>query len=170
MVVRPERPEDYPNIAAVIRDAFGQEDEARLVERLRNDADYDPDLALVAIDGDELVGHVCFSGVQILRDDERTNALALAPLAVRTDMQRRNIGSTLVRRGLEACKRKGHGVIIVLGEPAFYGRFGFFPASAAGIHPPFAAPDVAFQVLEFRPGALQNVRGVVRYSSAFDQL
>jgi len=170
MLVRPERREDYAAIAAVIRDAFGKVDEALLVERLRNEADYDQDLALVAVEGNEVFGHVFFSTVHVEQGDERTTALALAPLAVRPDIQRRGVGSALVRRGLDGCVQQGHGVVIVLGEPTFYARFGFGPASRVGIQPPFAVPAAAFQVLEVRPGALGKVRGTVRYSKAFEAL
>jgi putative acetyltransferase len=99
-----------------------------------------------------------------VKDEGRSHeALALAPMAVTPDLQRRGIGSALVRRGLDEARRLGHGVVIVLGHPEYYPRFGFTRGSAHGIRPPFEAPDDAFLVLELREGALARVRGEVDY-------
>lgn len=95
-------------------------------------------------------------------------ALALAPMAVRPEFQRRGIGSALVRAGLDSARSLGHRVVIVLGHPRYYPRFGFRPARPLGIDPPFPCRDEVFMALELVPGALVGVRGTVRYPPAFD--
>jgi putative acetyltransferase len=89
-------------------------------------------------------------------------------MAVRSAWQRRGIGSRLVRAGLEECRRAGHGsVVVVLGHPEYYPRFGFVPASRHGVTWEHPAPAEAFMLLELRPGALGGRGGVVRYAPEF---
>ncbi|MBI3098214.1 MAG: N-acetyltransferase [Planctomycetes bacterium] len=95
-------------------------------------------------------------------------ALALAPMAVRPGFQRRGIGSDLVRAGLDRASALGHRIVIVLGHPEYYPRFGFRPARPLGIEPPFLVRDEVFMALELFPGALDGVRGTVRYPPVFD--
>jgi putative acetyltransferase len=82
--------------------------------------------------------------------------------------QRRGVGSALVRAGLDACRRASQRVVVVLGDPRYYGRFGFEPAAARGLRYGAQATD-AFQVLELEPGALGGVRGQVEYLPPFDE-
>jgi putative acetyltransferase len=91
-------------------------------------------------------------------------------MAVLPSFQRKGIGSSLVRRGLEEARSLGHRVILVVGHPGYYPRFGFVPAKPLGILPPFEAPSEAFLVLELEPGALLGIRGVVKYSPEFDEV
>ena len=93
--------------------------------------------------------------------------MALAPMSVLPAWQRRGIGSVLVREGLHACRAAGHDVVVVVGHPAFYPRFGFIPARPLGLmsDPPF--PDEAFMVAELTPGALRGRRGVILYGGDF---
>ena len=88
-------------------------------------------------------------------------------MAVRPAWQRRGIGGALVRAGLEACQEAGHDVVLVVGHPAFYPRFGFVPARPLGLSAEPALPDAAFMVAELTPGALRGRRGVVVYGSDF---
>ena len=91
-------------------------------------------------------------------------------MAVTPDWQRRGIGAALIGWSLNECRRLGHGVVIVLGEPAYYRRFGFMPASQFGIECPFPAPPEAFMLLELSPGAAAGCRGVVRYRPEFESV
>ena len=83
---------------------------------------------------------------------------------------RQGLGSALVRAGLEACRKAGYGIVLVLGDPGYYSRFGFLPASGARIEPPRPEWAGAFQVLALIPGALDVVRGIARYPEAFDDV
>ncbi len=179
-MIRPERPDDADAVRAVNDAAFSQPNEARLVDALRGResvvslvADLDPPSpaprqpnALAGYgEASRVVGHILFSRIAI---EPTTPALALAPMAVLPAHQRRGIGSALVRRGLDECARLGHRIVVVLGHPAFYPRFGFVRARPLGILPPLDWPDDAWMVMALVPGALHGVHGTVRYPPAFD--
>lgn len=165
LVVRPERPEDQAAVRSVHEFAFGQRHEANLVDLLRQRAQ--PSISLVAEKDGQVVGHIFFSPVQIETAGGLVPALGLAPMGVLPWYQRQGIGSELVRRGLEACAEAGHPVVVVLGHPAFYPRFGFVPAVTKGLHCEYAVPDEDFMVAELVPGALRGVTGLVKYLPEF---
>ena len=161
--IRNETAEDIPSIRAVVHAAFGSAGEAGLVDGLRRSGALT--LSAVAVVDSRVVGHVAFSPVTI---GGPHLALALAPVAVAPDCQRQGIGSALIRWGLEECRRLEHGVVIVVGEPAYYPRFGFTPASQFGMQCPFQVAPEAFMVLELSPGAASVCRGMVRYRPEFE--
>lgn len=161
--VREERASDHEAVRAINRLAFGGDEEENLVAALRESADLR--LSMVAEVEGVVVGHIMFSRLSIVTDSETIEALALAPVAVHPDHQRRGVGSALVRSGLQACAERGDRIVIVLGHPEYYPRFGFSAALAERIKAPFSGP--AFMALELVPNALAGVEGVVRYASAF---
>jgi putative acetyltransferase len=163
MIVRAETPDDREAIREVHRQAFGQEDEARLVDALRGGGC--ARLSLVAQEGGRVVGHVLFSDLPVVTPAGTLHALALAPLAVLPARQRQGIGSRLVRDGLRACAAAGHRVVVVLGHPDYYPRFGFSARLAERLQAPFSGPS--FMALELVPGALADVTGEVRYPPPF---
>ena len=131
MIVRPAEAGDHAAIRAVLLAAFPGTDEADLVEQLR--ADGDAPIELVGeLDG-RVVGHILFSPVKA-----PFRALALAPLAVAPDEQRGGIGSELIRAGHELARKQGWEAVFVLGDPAYYGRFGYDAELAAGFSSPYA--------------------------------
>ncbi len=115
-------------------------------------------MSLVAEQEGRVVGHILFSDLPIITGDGTVPALALAPMAVLPEFQRQGIGSTLVTRGLEACRQQGHQVVVVLGHSHFYPRFGFSPKLAANLESPFSGGD-SFMAVELVPGALDGVDG-----------
>ena len=166
--IRSETPSDVAAIHRVHVEAFGQPDEAGLVDALR--AAGALRVALVADEEGVVVGHVAFSPV-VIRDGASTiNALGLAPMAVLPGWQRRGIGSRLVRAGLAACDKTPYGLVFVLGAPRYYGRFGFKPAEPLGITWEYGGPPGAFMVQALRTGARRGIRGVVAYRPEFDGL
>jgi putative acetyltransferase len=165
--LRVERAADAEMVRAVHAEAFGRPDEARLVERLRQRAR--PYLGLVAAVGGEVVGHVVFAPVTLHCYQAPYAIQALAPLAVRPAWQRRGIGGALVRAGLAACHAAGHDVVVVVGHPEFYPRFGFVRARPLGLMSEPAFPDETFMVAELTPGALHGRRGVVLYSADYGE-
>ena len=166
--IRAETPEDIPAIFEVNLQAFGQDGEARLVSALRDDGDFNPELSLVAVCGDRIIGHILFPPITIVSDLTETAALALAPLAVHQDFQCMGIGAALIEEGLRECRRLGHRIVVVVGHPGYYPRFGFTTARALGIQAPFPCPDKAFMALSLTTGALDGICGMVRYPLAFD--
>lgn len=163
VAVREETPADLESIREINRQAFGREDEARLVDVLR-DGGY-VRLSLVAEEGGRIVGHILFSDLPIVTQATTLHALALAPLAVLPERQRQGIGSRLVREGLRTCAEAGHRVVIVLGHADYYPRFGFSAQLAEQLKAPFAGPS--FMALELVPEALAGVVGEVRYPPSF---
>lgn len=173
LTIRPETPADIPAIYAIHKAAFrGRDAEPRLVDALRASERFIPELSLVAEEdtgggGVTLVGHILFSRIAIAAPGGEMPALALAPLAVLPSRQGRGVGSALARRGLADAARLGHAVVIVLGHPNFYTRFGFSPALARALECPFGECGDAWMAAELVPGALDGARGSVIYPAAF---
>ena len=139
--------------------AFGRPDEAELVDALRVECVVL--LSLVAEMDGAIAGHILFTRVTI----NAVHAVALAPVAVLPDHQGQGIGSSLIRQGLDCLRERGEHIVLVLGEPGYYTRFGFSTAKARHLRTPF--PREAYMALELRPGALDGVAGPVLYAPAF---
>jgi putative acetyltransferase len=163
--IRDETREDAAAIRDVNETAFGGPVEGRLVDMLRsaNKAV----ISLVAVDQGRVVGHILFSPVTIAQAPETFSAVGLAPLSVLPEFQNQGIGLELVRHGLEACKRKGYDLVVVLGHTHYYPRFGFVRARDYGLDNQYNALD-EFMVLELKEGALQSAGGLVMYAPEFD--
>ncbi|MFQ5508390.1 MAG: GNAT family N-acetyltransferase [Leptospirillia bacterium] len=165
--IRYERPEDRAAIRTINEQAFDGTGEADLVDALR--AAGGITLSLVAETGGTLVGHILFSPVSIETPSGSREAIALAPMAILPEYQRRGIGSQLVRDGLAELTKMGYGAVVVLGHPEYYPRFGFMPASGFDLRCLYDCPDEAYMALELHPGALANLKeGVVHYPPEFD--
>lgn len=158
-MIRPESPADVDTIDAVVEAAFGRRDEADLVRALRADSSWRADLSLVAVEGDRIIGHIAFTQATV----DGSPVLALAPLAVAPDHQRHGIGSTLVREALRRVSAGPTATVVVLGDPAYYGRFGFQPARQLGITGPFGDID-EFQALGT---GTSSPRGRLSYAAPF---
>jgi putative acetyltransferase len=155
-------------IRTVHQAAFGGEAEALLVERLEQAGALV--VSLAAVDGGRIVGHVAFSPVAIKQASGKIGrALGLAPLAVLPAFQRRGIGARLVRAGLDRCRELGEKLVFVVGDPAYYRRFGFEAAAPLGLHWERGGGK-AFQVLCLHGRARPTLSGEVSYHPAFDDL
>jgi len=168
-LIRPETLADAAAIYAVNQQAFdGREAEPGLVDAVRKSAGFIPELSLVAEQNGQIVAHILFSRIHIQTENGLMPAIALAPMAVLPAYQQQGIGSALVQRGLTECKRFGQAVVIVLGHPAYYPRFGFSAALAKPLECPYGDCGEAWMALELIPGALDGVSGRVVYPSSFD--
>lgn len=159
MQIRPATPGDHTAIHAVVAAAFGQPDEADLVDALR--ADGDALVELVAEADGAVVGHILFSP---LATDTDARFAALAPLSVQPGRQKDGLGTWLMETGHELLRAAGVEAVIVLGHPAYYPRVGYSAEAAKTVKSPFAGPS--FMALALKPGAL-DAPVTVTYAKAF---
>jgi putative acetyltransferase len=165
--IRLELPADRAFVARLLREAFAGEDEARLVTRLA--AEGDLAFSLVAEDPDgRIVGHIAFPALRAARGDRTIAAAALAPVAVALGRQRQGIGARLIEAGMAECRRLGFELVVVVGDPAYYTRFGFSAEVARRLAAPYSGE--ALMALEFSPGALDGDGWRVTYPRAFAEL
>src|SRR4030043_95967 len=143
MIIRSEEPIERLTIRAVNIAAFETPAEANLVDVLRREAH--PVISLVAEDISTIVGHIMFSPVS-LSGYTNLKIMGLGPMAVESEHQRKGIGSTLVRAGLEKCKELGFGAVIVLGHSEYYPLFGFIPSVRYRIRSEYNVPEDVFMV------------------------
>jgi len=162
-MIRYARAADRPAIDAVITAAFGRGDEAALVTRLRDDED--AMFELVAEEGGAVVGHILFSR---LWADRLELYGALAPLAVDPARQGEGLGGQLVRSGLDCAREFGCHGVLVLGDPAYYGRFGFSAEAARDVASPYRGL-AGFQALALEDGAFSGAISVT-YPDAFAEV
>jgi len=168
--VRAENERDHDAIGQVNCLAFGQDAEAHLVDALRAGG-FAP-VSLVAEVNGRVIGHIMFSDLNIVTQADNVPALALAPMAVLPEFQRQGIGSILVRRGLDICKDRGHRVVVVLGHPDFYPRFGFSAKLAERLQSPYGSgpSHMAMELVRGALEALDGVSGRLVYSPPFNDL
>lgn len=163
MTIRPENESDIDAVRGVNALAFGQEDEGALVDALR--AEGYARVSLVAESDAEVVGHILFSEIAIRTESGPVAVLSLAPMSVLPEVQNTGVGSRLVREGLDQCRALDYGIVLVLGHPTYYPRFGFSATLTAPLDAPFSGES--FMALELAPGALENLHGTVEYSPPF---
>jgi putative acetyltransferase len=164
---RPEQSDDCRAIWQVNHASFGSDAEPNLVDQLR--ASGYVSVSHVAELSDQIVGHILFSRVSIVTRRGNGEALSLAPMAVLPEYQRQGIGSELVLKGLDACRIEGHKIVIVLGHPNFYPRFGFSAELAKPLTSPFG-PGPQWMALELVAGAMTGIEGHVVYAPPFQSL
>ena len=162
--VRPEAAPDHDAIRRVHELAFAPSPgEARLVDELRAAGDLVPELCLVAVEDGEVVGHIAYSRARLESGHE---VLSLAPMGVLPGRQRSGVGSALVRESLEHARATDFPLVVVLGHPEYYPRFGFEPAAPLGLIDPYGAPPEAWMAQRL-PRYVPEARGRVMYAEAF---
>ena len=167
LTVRLEIPRDLDDIRRVNEQAFGRKTEADIVDKLRGRGALT--LSLVAVRRGEVEGHIAFSPVVVQSEGSSFDAVSLGPIAVLPACQRQGVGGQLVRAGLEECRNLGREIVVVVGHPAYYPRFGFVPARPKGLSCEFEVPEDVFMVLELREGALAGRGGVVKFQPEFNE-
>lgn len=163
--LRPEQPADVPAIRELLTAAFpppeaaptGPSPEANLVDELRTSSAWLPELAMVAETSDGLVGYALLTRVRV--EPAGFPALALGPVAVSPARQGQGYGTSVVQAALEAATELGERLVVVLGEPAYYRRFGFVPAGQLGLTGPWSRLGDPWQAL-LLPGAANGVAAV----------
>jgi len=164
-IVRAASPADRAAIRRIHEAAFGRRGEADLVEALIDGGHVVS--SLVATIGDEPVGHILFTDLplHVAESDRQLRGVALAPLAILPDLQRRGLGGALIQAGLDACRQSGAQVAVVLGHAEYYPRFGFSAPLALSIRAPWSGPS--FMALELTAGALTGVEVTAVYAPPF---
>lgn len=166
----------YDEVESVIQKAFENAHytngkEWLLVKKLRASEHFIPELSLIALYERQIIGHVLLSSIEITDASGRKHSsLALAPLSVLPEFQNKEVGSQLMLAAISSAKSTSFNSIILLGDPDYYSRFGFKPASQWSILPPFEVQDETFMAIELKQGSLATVSGVVVYPPEFDEM
>ena len=172
MVIREALDSDLPAVLTINRMAFGQDDEAALVQDILSDASAQPALSLIALEENRPLGHVLFSQAHLSGPDGGHAVVILAPLAVVPDAQRQGIGGRLIERGLALLADAEVELVFVLGYPAYYRQHGFQPAAPCGFVAPYPIPDKdadAWMVQALRKGETAPAGGKVACCDALDK-
>ncbi|WP_204478324.1 GNAT family N-acetyltransferase [Aeromonas veronii] len=165
-MLRTERPGDMLPVYELLSAAFGRSDEAELVNRLRECGA--AVVTMVEEEEYEFMGHLMLSPITI--NGMEGPWLGLAPVAVHPDWQGQGIGSDLIREGLDTALEMDWKGVVVLGDPAYYSRFGFRPASEFGLHCIYEVPADCFMAMELQERGFVGVQGEVLYHPLFDEL
>jgi putative acetyltransferase len=168
MIIRSEEPRDYPEIYQINCAAFDGNTEAELVNALRKAGV--ALVSLVAEENETLVGHILFSPVTIEHNPQEISAAGLAPLAVLPTFHGKGIGGKLITSGLDKCRALGIQAAVVLGDPAYFQRYGFSRANGFQLLCEYDAPPDCFMALELSPAALHNCSGKVKYHPVFHEV
>ncbi len=170
MMLRPTVPDEAEVVAEVHRAAFGADLEAELARDLMLDDAFVGLLSFAAEEDGHMIGHVLLTRAWLNRDDGMPGfpLLLLAPLAVVPGSQHEGVGTALVEAAITLARESGEVGMLVFGDPAFYGRFGFVQAGPSGIRTPYPAePEWGWQVLELAPGIL-GAPGVLQVAAPLD--
>lgn len=167
MRIRKEEYKDYESVYTLVKAAFDSAkhadgNEQDLVNALRKGEAFIPELSLVAEMDGKIVGHIPFT----LASVEDTPVLALAPLSVLPEYQRKGIGTALIQEGHKVAATLGYGYSVVLGSETYYPRTGYLPADRFGIKPPFHVPSENFMAYKIREDA-PRIQGVMQYAKEF---
>ncbi len=172
MNIRCETLLDYQQIAKVNNLAFGQENEAQLIEEIRRSNRYIPKLSLVAEVENNIVGHILFSYIDLITEESAAKilpVLSLAPVAVLPQFQKQGIGTALIQAGLEKADEMQEKMVIVLGNSSFYNRFGFVSSVIYEIECPFEVAADFFMVKPLK-NYQPEYKGRIVYPPAFLQV
>lgn len=167
------KPKDYQTVHDLVVEAFsnsehGYHDEAKLVEKIREEATYNKELELIATLNNQIVGHGLLSEVLVKDDKKEHIGLVLAPLSVLTNQQRTGVGSQLMIELEKRAASHNYPFISILGDPEYYAKFGYYPAADHGINCPFEVPEANFMIKEMISGNLSTIKGNLIYNKAFN--
>lgn len=167
LTIRKENKNDYEEVYNVIKTAFetaehSDGNEQDLVVALRKSDNFIPELSLVAVMDNKIVGYILFTTIKIDKQEE----LALAPLGVLPEYQKKGIGSVLIQEGHKKARELGYHYSVVLGSDKYYPKFGYIPAKEYGIVAPFDVPDENFMAIKLNDAEIE-IKGIVQYAKEF---
>jgi len=168
MIIRQEKPDEFPKIYNLVKVAFqtakvsnGKEQD--FVNELRSSAVYIPELVLVAEENGKLVGHIMLTKIYIINGSHKFETLLVAPLSVALEYRNREMGSNLIKESFKRAKEMGYQSVFLVGDPAYYHRFGFKTAADFGIKHTPVIPDENVMAYELVPGALHGITGTINF-------
>ena len=167
LTIRQENKNDYEEVYNVIKTAFetaehSDGNEQDLVVALRKSDNFIPELSLVAVIDNKIVGYILFTKIKIGKQEE----LALAPLGVLPEYQKQGIGRTLIQEGNKKAKELGYHYSVVLGSDKYYPKFGYVSAKEYGIVAPFDVADENFMAIKLNDTDIE-IKGIVQYAKEF---
>ena len=167
LTIRQENKNDYEEVYKVIKTAFetaehSDGNEQDLVVALRKSDNFIPELSLVAVMDNKIVGYILFTKIKIGKQEE----LALAPIGVLPEYQKQGIGRTLIQEGNKKAKELGYHYSVVLGSDKYYPKFGYVSAKEYGIVAPFDVPDENFMAIKLNDIDIE-IKGIVQYAKEF---
>ncbi len=168
MVIRRETPEEFSQIYSLVKVAFqtakvtdGKEQD--FVNQLRGSGNYIPELALVAEENGKLIGHIMLTKTYIVNRGNKFETLLLAPISVALEYRNRGVGSNLIKENFKLAKEMGYTSVLLVGDPAYYHRFGFKAAVNFGIKHIHNIPDENVMACELVPDALYGISGTADF-------
>lgn len=167
MFIRQETAEDHREVYRLIKEAFASAEHADgneqdLVDALRKGEAFVPELSLVAVSDEKIVGHILFTKAKVGSDE----VLVLAPLSVSPAYQRQGVGKALIREGHRIAKELGYQYVLVLGSETYYPQSGYVPAGQFGIEIPEGMPPENFMAVRLQENAAP-ISGKVIYAKEF---
>ena len=165
-VIEEEQAADFDEIRELIRMAFldaehADGDEHEYVDELRRSAGYIPELALTITINSGITGHIMFTKTWLIVNSDKFPALLLSPVCIMAEYRNLGLAGKLIRHGLNKAKDLGYKAVFLVGDPAYYNRFGFMPLNNFGISGPADIPDGYAMALELEENYLSNKGGVV---------
>lgn len=165
MIIRRETQDDFDPIYELVKGAFetakvsnGKEQD--YVNYLRNSGNYIPELALVAEEEGKLIGHIMLTRMDIVGEEGRHESLLLAPISVELAHRNKGVGSALIRESFKRAREMNFTSVLLVGDPAYYQRFGFRRSIEFGIKYATPIPEEYVLACELIPEALKGIHGV----------
>ena len=163
MIIRAETPEDYDAIHRINDEAFGDPIDAQLIAMIRASDRFVAELSLVAVSQGQTLGHVISSYVDLELVPDTRRVLQVGPLAVLPSHQRRGIGAALMHETTRIAEERGEPLLLIEGNPTYYGRFGFTRADEHGIEPPPEARAAKYFMVKLLGAYEPSLRGQAVY-------
>ncbi len=166
MLIRQETAKDFTEIYELVKTAFetakvADGDEQDYVIKLRNSPNYIPELALVLVENERIIGHIMFTRMFVTSHDKQFEALLLSPVCMELEYRNQGIGSSFIRQSLQKAREKGFKAVFLVGDPAYYQRFGFKTTTHFGIKDTGSIPEQYIMALELEEGILKTHAGTI---------
>jgi predicted N-acetyltransferase YhbS len=174
IIIRKEQESDYESVFHLIERTFDKMElsdhrEQFLVQRLRKSDSFVPELSIVALKENIIIGHILLTKIKIRNEKREFESLALAPVSVLPEFQNMGIGGKLIKQSHKIARNLGYRSVVLLGHEKYYPKFGYLRADKFGIELPFEVPKENCMVIELTENGLKGVSGIVEYPKEFNE-